>query len=72
MEQQSRWVLIAVMAIVAIGGLTVIQQSDDAKGWTTGIAMFVIAIGFIFYEINETMTAQSGHGGHGGHASHRH
>ncbi len=69
MEQQSRWILIGVMAVVAIGGLTVIQQSDDVKGWTTGIAMFAIAIGVVFYSIKEAMAAP---GGHGGHASHRH
>ena len=66
MEQQSRWTLIIVMALVALAGLTVVQQSDGTKGFVTGLAMFFIAVGFIFYSIKEAL------GNSGRHASHGH
>lgn len=66
MEQHSRWALCIVMGLVALAGLTVVQQSEETKGFATGLAMFVIALGFIFYSIRAAL------GGHGGHAGHRH
>jgi lipopolysaccharide export LptBFGC system permease protein LptF len=75
MEQQSRWALVIVMALVALAGLTVIQQSHETKGFVTGLSMFVIAIGFVFYSIKAALGEQSqsghGHSSHG-HAGHGH
>jgi uncharacterized lipoprotein YehR (DUF1307 family) len=55
MERQSRWTLVAVMALVAIVGLTVVQQSHETKGFVTGLSMFVIAVGFVFYSIKAAL-----------------
>jgi hypothetical protein len=70
MEQQSRWTLVVVMGLVAIAGLTVMQQSHGTKGFVTGASMVVIAIGFVFYSIKAALANGDSHAGHD-HA-HRH
>ena len=63
MEQQSRWVMVVVMALVALAGLTVIQQSHSTKGMVVGLSMFVIALGFVFYSIRAALGGPRGYSG---------
>ena len=47
-------------ALRALAGLTVIQQSHETKGIFTGLSMFVIAIGFVFYSIRAALGGHQG------------
>lgn len=55
MDNFSNWVLGFSAAVMGLGGLFVAARAGEGLGYYGGLAMFVFAIGFVFFLIRTTM-----------------
>lgn len=55
MENFSNWVLGFSAAVMGLGGLFVAARASEGLGYYGGLAMFVFAVGFVFFLIRTTM-----------------
>lgn len=55
MENFSNWVLGFSAAVMGLGGLFVAARAGEGLGYYGGLAMFVFAVGFVFFLIRTTM-----------------
>lgn len=55
MDNISNWVLGFSAAVMGLGGLFVAARAGEGLGYYGGLAMFVFAIGFVFFLIRTSM-----------------
>lgn len=55
MDNFSNWVLGFSAAVMGLGGLFVAARAGEGLGYFGGLAMFVFAVGFVFFLIRTSM-----------------
>lgn len=55
MENFSNWILGFASIVMGLGGLFVAARAGEGLGYYGGLAMFVFAIGFVFFLIRTSL-----------------
>lgn len=55
MENFTNWVLGFASIVMGIGGLFVAARAGEGLGYYGGLAMFVFAVGFVFFLIRTSL-----------------
>lgn len=61
MENFSNWILGFSAIVMGLGGLFVAARAAEGLGYYGGLAMFVFAVGFVFFLIRTSLDHEEQH-----------